>query len=170
MNPVPSTAEILAYKCLNRPINKKWIDWAVDMLMAGYDTENLVILAGISEEPYNQFELQLLTTRVLEELNLDSSDSTNIYKLYINYLVEKSIKGELAPIAVLHIINDIYIELDCESLLQYFSDLSNARDSLLDSEVQWYVDGLDRSNIDGAIMDYFEEWIEIYGETDDLNK
>lgn len=42
MKPVKSTAEILALKALNRDINKTWVDWAVEMLMAGFDTENCI--------------------------------------------------------------------------------------------------------------------------------
>ncbi|MFZ4464691.1 MAG: hypothetical protein ACOYN5_12650 [Bacteroidales bacterium] len=53
---VKTTAEILAFKALNRNIDKTWVDWAVDMLIAGYDTENLTILAGESE-PFNQFQM-----------------------------------------------------------------------------------------------------------------
>jgi len=54
MKSVKSTTEILAFKALNRDINKTWVDWAVEMLMAGFDTENLTILAG-EFEPFNQF-------------------------------------------------------------------------------------------------------------------
>jgi hypothetical protein len=39
---VKTTPAILAYKALNRNIDKFWIDWAVEMLMNGFDTENLV--------------------------------------------------------------------------------------------------------------------------------
>ena len=59
MKPVKSTTEILALKALNRDIDKFWVNWAVDMLLAGFDTENLIILAGESE-PFNQFQLELL--------------------------------------------------------------------------------------------------------------
>lgn len=34
---------MLAYKVLNNNIDQFWIDWAVEMLMNGYDTEHLVI-------------------------------------------------------------------------------------------------------------------------------
>ncbi len=63
MKPIDSTYEILAFKHLNRNVDKKWIDWAVDMMIAGIETESLIELAGISE-PYNQFELKQLTDNV----------------------------------------------------------------------------------------------------------
>ena len=40
------TAEILFYKQQNSNINIQWINWAIEMLQAGYETENLIILAG----------------------------------------------------------------------------------------------------------------------------
>ena len=70
MIPVASTAEILAYKALNRDIGRSWVDWAIEMLFAGFETEHLIILAG-ETEPYNQFKLQELTNKVLSELQLD---------------------------------------------------------------------------------------------------
>ncbi len=87
MKPVKATAEILAFKALNRDIDKAWVDWAVDMLMAGFDTENLAILAG-EFEPYNQFQLQNLTTKVLDELRLDYSDKDQTIKNYACRLME----------------------------------------------------------------------------------
>jgi hypothetical protein len=82
MTTVTSTYEILALKALNRDIDKTWADWAIKLLKQGQDTENLVILAGESP-PYNQFELQKLTSKVLDELSLDYSDKDRTIKNYI---------------------------------------------------------------------------------------
>lgn len=49
LQPVKSTAEILAFKAFNKDIDKRWIDWAYNMLLAGYSTEYLVMLAGERE-------------------------------------------------------------------------------------------------------------------------
>jgi hypothetical protein len=70
MQPVVSTAEVLAYKVLNRLTESAWIDWAYDMLVAGFDTEHLVILAGM-QQPLEYFEMRTLTDNVLGELSLD---------------------------------------------------------------------------------------------------
>lgn len=83
MKPVKTTAEILAFKALNRDIDKAWVDWAVDMLIAGYDSEHLTILAGESE-PFNQFQIQELADKVLAELQLDYSNKDQTIKNYAN--------------------------------------------------------------------------------------
>lgn len=157
MKPVKSTAEVLAFKALNRDINKTQVDWAVEMLMAGFDTENLAILAG-EFEPYNQFQLQNLTTKVLDELQLDYSDKDQTIKNYACYLIDKSLNGELDNFKVLDTLKDICIELDYEKYLYDFFSLYFAKDDLSESENQWYWDGATRENIDQIITDYFVNW------------
>ncbi len=157
MKPVKSTSEILAYKVLNRNVDKTWIDWAVDMLMAGFDTENLTMLAGESA-PFNQFQMQELTDRVLTELQLDYSDKHKIIKNYTCYLIDKSLDGEIDNLKVLNILKDICIELNYEKYLYDFYTLYFAKDDLSYSENQWYWDGATRENIDKIINAYFTTW------------
>jgi hypothetical protein len=157
MKPVKSTAEILAFKLLNRDIDKTWVDWAVQMLLAGYDTEHLTILAGESE-PFNQFQMQELADKVLTELQLDYSDKGQTIKNYACYLIDKSLNGELDNFKVLDILKDICIELDYEKYLFDFYLLYNAKDDLCYSENIYHWDGATRENIDKIITDYFRTW------------
>ena len=157
MKPVKTTAEILAFKVLNRDIDKAWVDWAVDMLMAGYDSEHLTILAGESE-PFNQFQMQELADKVLAELQLDYSDKDQTIKNYACYLIDKSLNGELDNFKVLDILKDICIELDYKKYLYDFYSLYFAKDDLSYSENQWYWDGATRDNIEKIITDYFKTW------------
>ena len=157
MEPVDSTAEILAFKVLNRNINEKWINWAVDMLMAGFETENLVILAGESK-PYNQFELQSLADKILNELNLSLDDEDQIIKNYACYLIEKTLTGEKQLFVTLDILKELCIELDYESYLYDFYSLYFAKEDLLYSDNQWYWNGATKENIDNIVYDYFVKW------------
>ena len=157
MKPIPSTAEILAFKMLGHNVNKRWITWDYDMLVAGFESENLVILAG-ETEPYNQFELQGLTDKVFAELNLSCDNRALVYKNYICYLVAKALDNEIKAANVLDIIKDLYIENNYESLLGNFYLLYYACDDLKYSENQGYWDGATRENIDKIIKDYFMEW------------
>ena len=119
MKVIKSTAEILVYKVLNRDIDNIWCDWAIDMLETGFDTEHLRILAGVNQ-PYNQFELQDLTTKVLNELQLAFSDKEQTIKNYACYLIDKFLLGDLTQITVLNILKDICIEMGHEKLLYDF--------------------------------------------------
>lgn len=157
MQPVPSTAEILVFKMLGNNVNKKWIDWAYDMLCAGFERENLVMLAG-ELEPYNQFELQSLADKVLKELDLTWDNREQVYKNYACYLVGKAIEGSIQPVNVLNILSNIYIGADFDPPYSDFYDLYFAYDDLKYSENQWYVAGATRENIDAVIRDYFMAW------------
>jgi hypothetical protein len=82
---IKSTYEILQFKALNRDVTEDWIDWAIDMVSAGFETEHLIILAGISK-PYNQFYLQDLTSKVFDELSLDFSSVNKTSADYVTFL------------------------------------------------------------------------------------
>jgi uncharacterized membrane protein YqjE len=87
---------------LNRDIDEEWIDWAIEMIENGYDTEHLIILAGITK-PYNQFQLQELTDRVLWELDLNWRDQEKAVKGYVLYLIEGVLNGRSNLFDTLHI-------------------------------------------------------------------
>src|SRR5688572_9020785 len=88
--PVLSTNKILMHKSMNHIIDESWIDWAIEMMEAGFESENLYMLAGTTK-PYNQFELQDLTTKVFKDLNLDYSDRDLIIKNYVYFLIKTTL-------------------------------------------------------------------------------
>jgi hypothetical protein len=157
MKPIKSTYEILAYKVLNHSVDQTWVDWAYQMLLAGFDNENLIILAG-ETSPYNEFELRELTSKIFDELHLDYSDTEKVIKNYTSYLIDKAIVGEIETVKVLEILKDICIELDYAKYLYHFYTLYFAKTDLLEYEDQYYINDVDRSNIDKTIADYFVKW------------
>ena len=52
---VVSTYRVLMKKAFNEDIDETWIDWAIEMIREGYESDNLYILAGINK-PYHQFD------------------------------------------------------------------------------------------------------------------
>ena len=142
---------------LDRLTDGVWIDWAYEMLLAGFETDNLLILAGMGQER-EYFEMRTLTAKVLAELKLDYSNTDKVIIDYVIYLSKQATNGEMPPFEVLSEVTDIYIEMDYYEPLQQFYLLYFAREDLLHDEVQWYINGVDRSNIDQMIIDYFKEW------------
>ncbi|WDF68674.1 hypothetical protein PQ465_20555 [Sphingobacterium oryzagri] len=157
MKPVKTTSEILAFKALNRDIDQIWVDWAFEMLATGFETENLIILAGESP-PFNQFQIQEIANKVLTELQLDYSDKDQTIKNYACHLIKQSIDDQLDKRKVLDILKNICIELDYEEYLYDFYLLYYAKEDLSYSENQWYWEGATRENIDKIITDYFINW------------
>ena len=158
MKKVDKTYEVLAWKQLNRDVDEKWSDWALEMLTAGFETEHLIELAGISK-PYNQFELKELTDRVFEELGLDISDETKIINQYASYLVNLVLNGKRDLLPTLNILKDLCIETDYNTKLYDFYSLYFAKNDLNLSDMQMYWSGANRENIDSICLDYFSTWL-----------
>lgn len=156
--PVLSTYKILKEKAFNSDINESWIDWAIEMMEAGYESNNLYELAGTTR-PYNQFELQDLTNKVFKELNLDYSDKTKTLKNYVYFLLTSNTDKPEKYYKVLREFRDIYYELDADPEYQELALLYWAKDDLIYSEVQHYWDGADRTNIDKIISETFGKYI-----------
>ena len=157
MERAPSTIEILAFKALNRDIDAIWVEWAVDMLQSGHDTEHLRILAG-EHAPFEQFYLQDLTGKVLAELSLDHSDVERTVKKYTLYLLDRSLQGDLDTFKVLTTLKDLYYELGHAEYLGSFYLLYFATYDLTNWGEQRYWEGATRENIAEVTKDHFIQW------------
>lgn len=144
-------------KSLNHDIDESWIDWAIEMMEAGFQSENLYILAGATK-PYNQFELQELTNKVLQDLDLDSDNKTQVIKNYTYYLISTSIYKPEVYYSTLLELRNICQDLEMDREYMNFYCLFYAKDDLLVSVNQWYWDGATRENIDQIITDHFIDW------------
>jgi len=50
----PLTYKVVAYQSVSDYDMDECVDWAIEMIELGYDTENLIILAGLTK-PVNYF-------------------------------------------------------------------------------------------------------------------
>lgn len=151
-------------KAFNEDIDESWVEWALEMMQAGYESDNLYILAGITK-PYNQFELQELTDKVIADLNLETSDKSLTIRNYVYYILSTTINEPSKYLSTLREVKDICIDLDMEKEYIDFYLLYFAKDDLNESENQWYWDGADRNNIDDIIKEKFQEYIDKIDET-----
>jgi hypothetical protein len=154
---VLSTYKILKEKAFNSDISETWVDWAIEMIGAGYESENLYELAGISR-PYNQFELHDLTNKVLKDLELDFSNKELTLRNYVYFIISNSINKPETYLKTLRELNTLCTELDFDKEYMDFYFLYFAKDDLIESETQWYWTGADRTNIDSIIRTTFENW------------
>ena len=155
--PVLSTFKILMEKSFNSDIDETWINWAMEMMEAGFENENLYVLAGISK-PYNQFELQDLTTKVLTELNLEFSNQKLVIKNYVYYLISNSIYKIETYLETLRKLKNICIDLNLEHNYMNFYLLYFAKDDLVEQEYQHYWNDANRENIDEIITENYKNW------------
>lgn len=154
---VLSIFKILKAKAFNENVDESWIDWAIEMVEIGYESENLYMLAGVTK-PYNQFELQELTSKVFRELHLDYSDKRTVLKNYVYYLISSSIDHPETYFKTLRELKDICRDLDMEPEYMDFYLLYYAKDDLTVEEVQWYWEGANRENMNQIIKERFLKW------------
>ncbi|GAO43343.1 hypothetical protein [Flavihumibacter petaseus] len=160
---VLSTYKILKAKAFNENIDETWVDWALEMMEAGYQSDNLYILAG-KTKPFNQFELHELTRNVLEDLGFTYADKDTVLKNYVYYLIISSVDHPETYCKTLRELKNICQDLDLESAYMDFYLLYYAKDDLIVDEVQWYWDGANRQNIDQIIKDHFKKWMKEFEE------
>lgn len=160
---VPMTAEILFYKQRNSNINIQWINWAIEMLQAGYETENLIILAG-EDIHCNPFEFTTLTNKIFEELHLNKINITDrVFIIYSTYLIKQAVqspnKEKISE--VLLKLEQLCVDTEYNSTLYDFYLLSNAIGELKSYGIQWYWNDatLTKENWYGYTLNYFEQWI-----------
>lgn len=156
--PVLSTYKILKEKAFNSDIDESWIEWAMEMMQAGYESDSLYELAGISK-PYNQFELQVLAERVLKELELDYSNKLKVLKNYVYFLIISNIDEPENYYRVLKELKDIHLELEVSTEFQNFAFLYWAKEDLMYSDFQHYWEGADKTNMDKIIKEQFQLYI-----------
>lgn len=82
----------------------------MEMMEAGYESKNLYILAGVTK-PFNQFELQDLTSKVFQDLYLNYSDKEAMLKNYVYYLISNSIDNPKNYFKILQELRDICLDL-----------------------------------------------------------
>jgi len=165
MKPVDSTYKILAYKILGRGVDEEWVQWAQEMIVAGYDTEYLIILAG--EMPFfNQFEMKVLTDKVFKELGLSYENPVNVIRDYIYSLVNQVLDGKMNDQSALEILYGIYwqvghISNESEKLLDDFYSLSSLKEDVIySSSNRWPEATIE--NAGDVIKNYFIEWKKNY--------
>jgi hypothetical protein len=153
-----STFRILKAKAFNENFDDSLIDWAFEMIEAGYESINLYTLAGVLK-PYNQFELQELTSAVFKDLNFDYGDKKVALNNYIFYLLSCAVDHPEKYLDTLRKLKEMCEGYEQDFSLTDFSLLYWAKEDLIYASQQWYWEGASRENIDEIIKDYFKNWM-----------
>ena len=134
------------------------VDWAVDMLKLGYDTENLRILAGITK-PARYDEIDPYLKQTLKELGLKELSGDEGVRVYCTYLVKNIIYGTEMRES-LHGIYEYCMAKGMESSIIDFYSLYYAWQDLDESENQYYCKGANRANIKQIVLETAKNWLE----------
>lgn len=154
---VPSTAKILLFRHLNKDINEQWVDWACDVLVAGFDTPNIRMFAAESS-PFDQLKLKPLADSIFEELGLTYQIKDRVVEQYANYLVKEALEKRIDSFIALSKLRNLYLELNDEPLLHRFYILHVMKDDEMGG-MQYDVD------IDHEIYNYYQQWLNEHSKT-----
>ena len=88
------TLEILAERCLTHFDSKKLVDWAVQILELGYESNNLFVLAGLDYD--TTIEREEYFWKSVKDLNLDvENNKDKLIESYAFTIANKAIRKEI---------------------------------------------------------------------------
>jgi hypothetical protein len=154
------TYKIIAYKAIKDFNTEDCIDWAVELLELGYNSPNLLILAGLNR-PTNYFETINYLEKTLAELKIESKENEDAIQSYCYYYI-KQISNRINVTNNLTRICKFCIDYDYEKSVYDFYLLNWAWDDFNYGDLTHYWDGATRINIEEIVINIAKDWIEKY--------
>ncbi len=165
MNPDTLLGKVYLFLVTPHGYAEDCIKWAVRMLCKGYDSEHLRELAGI-EPPFNDFEIIEYVKRSLSELGLPVPNEDMAIKFYAMSLADEILHEPSRMDGNLEILFRLCHQNDSRADLMNFYLLHCAKGDLQISDIQYYWDGADLSNIDDIILNECRKYAEQGVQTD----
>ena len=157
MHKVKSTYKVLVEKTLQGGSIEVWKDWSLEMMEAGFETEHLILLAGVSPH-LNRFQLDDMIDKALQELSLDKMSNDEIIYGYVYYLINQALNSEMSIKVVLATLRDLCRDRGYDKELFNFYSLAYAQQELEEAGDQYYWEGANIDNINSIINTEFMEW------------
>ncbi|MBS7565757.1 hypothetical protein KHS38_15215 [Mucilaginibacter sp. Bleaf8] len=154
----PLTYQVVAYRSVPDYNMDECVDWAMEMVKLGYDTENLLILAGLSK-PVNYFETVTYLEAAVREIRLKLKAGDEGVISYSSYYIMQiahgiDIRENLRKISV------YYADTDHHESIESFDQLRWAWDDMdWNDGQQWYWPGATLDNIEKIVIDTAKQWL-----------
>lgn len=151
---------IQSHKELEHFDYSKAVDWAIDLIRQGKETENVLMLASFSE-PIDRFEIRPYVTNVLNDFGLEELDYKSAVIAETHYhlneiLNDRQIRKNLQSLYQLCVDNDY------ESGLMNFYLIYHGWDELEEIGVNYYFEGADLDSIEEVLKKEARKWIDKY--------
>ncbi|MFC6267829.1 hypothetical protein [Frigoriflavimonas asaccharolytica] len=153
------TNKILAQRVLSHFDSKKLIDWAIMLMGKGFDSESLIILAGLNSDTTEEREQYFWQT--IDELGLDINRTDfELIENYAIYVAESVVNKKIAPKDGLTIMQDIVRSTDYSKRYVQFYEIDEDLDYLKYDNHTIFNSGLTLKNADKYITREFELFLE----------
>jgi hypothetical protein len=157
MKYVTSTYKIVYGLTLDNYVEQEWIDWALEMLSAGYESESILYLDSF--DLYDKMlGLRETINKALKDIGIDHSNHEMIIKSYADYIIESALNKEVSVTQALSMLKQMCLEQNWPKYLINFYSLYHAKIELGYSDSQYAWEGANKNNIDQIINKYFLDW------------
>lgn len=138
------------------------VDWAIDLIQNGFETENVFMLASFSK-PVVAIEIKPYISAVLDDLNLEEKEGERALFAYIEYHLRKiisddSIKRNLNFLFEFYLTNNNLNDEDKFGLMPFYL-LYHGWTELEDTGYNYYFEGADIDNIADVVKEQAKIWI-----------
>ena len=134
------------------------VDWAIELLEEGVETENIQIIAGL-KKPVNYFESKKYLEDTLKELGLDKFTEKQKIICYSSFYIQMIAAGK----DVRHNLSMIYKfcqKMDYEDTTYDFYLLYWAWGDLEYQDYNHYWESAKRNNIESIVISTAKEWVD----------
>lgn len=145
---------LLAYQLLYGSFdNQKCIEWSINMMQQGINSENLSILAGL--DPRDSYSVEYYVQKIIIEFGLNKNlDEEDLFRKYVFNIAQQVIDAQLSPQEGLSILYNLILQcsqynFDTAIIYQFYY-LSEDIESL--DYCTHYYTGLTDENKDEAIV------------------
>ena len=136
------------------------VDWAIDLIREGKETDNVLMLASFSE-PIEKWEISPYVTAVLDDLGLNELECDDAIIAQTHFLLLKILK-DIDLRQSLRQLSQVCINNDFDNRVMNFYLLYHAWDELEEIGVNYYYDGATLENIEDVLKKEAQKWIDKY--------
>lgn len=151
---------IQSHKALELFDYKLAVDWAIDLIGEGNETDNVLMLASFSE-PIDKYEISPYVTAVLNDLELEELECDDALIAQTHFFLSKILKNE-AIRENLHSLSQVCINNDCDKRIMVFYLLYHGWRELEEIGANYYYEGANLNNIERVLKNEARIWIDKY--------
>ena len=153
------TISTLAKRFLHLFDSIELVNWSIEILKLGYESDDLYILAGLNKE--DTIVIENYFFKILEDLHFIIDDKDSILKEYAFYVSKNFINNVLTQDTAINTMYHIYSELDYDLDLEIFYQITIDLEILEDIGYSPYVN-ITLDNKDEFIFKKFQEYYSKY--------
>jgi hypothetical protein len=153
-----STKAIFGKRAVQNIFAEDYIDWAGEMLVQGYDSPRLRILAGLDRQG-SVFEVEEYFLHSINELTIIEPESKAAVRAYACEIAQQIINGQLTAQQGVRALYQVYRNTEYDSDYVIWLELDDALDSLLAGVFPYSYQSATVENFDTIVKQEAERFI-----------